>query len=75
MSQKWSSDFFAPLRLVIKPQRKSSIAVRIAFMSKGCGSLIGKNIQCLISLPMDVIPPEGFLFSADQIAGCLTGAP
>ncbi|SPL66059.1 hypothetical protein OHAE_1926 [Ochrobactrum soli] len=49
--------------------------MRIAFMSKGCGSLIGKNIQCLISLPMDVNPPEGFLFSADQIAGCLTGAP
>jgi len=37
--------------------------MRIVSRLEGCGSLIGKNIQCLISLPMDVIPPEGFLLS------------
>jgi hypothetical protein len=64
----------APLRLVIKPQRKSSIAMRIVSRLERCGSLIGKNIQCLKSLPMDVIPPEGFFAFRVYDAGYLTGA-
>ena len=49
--------------------------MRIFSMQEGCGLLMALNIQCLKSLPLDVIPPEGFLLSVFQSAGCLTGAP